>query len=98
MAKRLALAVSIAAVLAPGNVSGQDRSRTVEQFTCKEVMREQGSDRDVAIAFLHGFFLGKSASSKFDLDVLHKQSDAFIERCLDNPAERAIDAMARVKG
>ena len=44
-------------------------------------MRERGPDRDVAIAFLHGFMLGKSGQTRFDLEKLHKESDAFIERC-----------------
>lgn len=33
-------------------------------------MREGGSQRDAAIAFLHGFILGKSGSSKFNLEEL----------------------------
>jgi hypothetical protein len=77
--------------------SAQERPRTVEQYGCKDVMRERGPDRDVAIAFLHGFLLGKSGTNKFDLEILHKQSDAFIERCLENPAEPALEAMIKVK-
>jgi hypothetical protein len=78
--------------------SAQDaKDRTVEQYSCKDIVRESGADRDVAIAFLHGFLLGKSGSSKFNLDVLHKQSGDFIERCLDNLAERALDSMSKVK-
>jgi len=73
------------------------KDRAVEQYLCKDVMRESGANRDVAIAFLHGFLLGKSGSSKFNLDVLHKQSDDFIERCLDNPGEKAVDAAAKVR-
>lgn len=73
-------------------------SRTIEQYTCKDVMREHGANRDVTIAFLHGFLLGKSGGSTFDLDILHKQTSDFIERCLDNPAERAVEAMSKVKG
>jgi HdeA/HdeB family len=61
-------------------------------------MRENGSDRDVAIAFLHGFLLGKSGSAAFNLDTLHKQTNDFIERCLDNPGQKAIDAMSKIKG
>jgi hypothetical protein len=49
------------------------------------------------IAFLHGFLLGKSGSSKFDVEVLTKQTDAFIDRCLSNPDEKASDAMLKVK-
>ena len=73
-------------------------TRTIEQYTCKDVMRESGANRDVAIAFLHGFLLGKSGNSTFDLDVLHKQTSDFIERCLDNPSENALDAMLKIKG
>ena len=29
--------------------------RTVELFTCKDVMREPNTSREVAIAFLHGY-------------------------------------------
>lgn len=74
-----------------------DKNRTIEQYECKDVIRDSGANRDVAIAFLHGFLLGKSGGSSFDLAALHKQSDAFIERCLDNPKEKAVDAMSAVK-
>ena len=78
-------------------VAQDTKDRTVEQYTCKDVMRESGANRDVVIAFLHGFLLGKSGGSKFNVDVLRKQSDDFIERCLDNPAEKAVDAASKVK-
>jgi hypothetical protein len=42
--------------------------------------------------------LGKSGSAKFNPDVLHKQTGDFIERCLTNPNEKAMDAMAMVNG
>ncbi|MGB8117289.1 MAG: HdeA/HdeB family chaperone, partial [Pseudolabrys sp.] len=68
--------------------SAQDsKDRAIEQYTCKDIMRESGASRDVAIAFLRGFLLGKSGTTKFNLDVLHKQSDEFIERCLTNPGQ-----------
>ena len=73
-------------------------TRSIEQYTCKDVMREHGGNRDVTIAFLHGFLLGKSGGSTMDIDLLHKQTSDFIEHCLDNPAERAVDAMSKIKG
>jgi len=73
-------------------------TRTVDQYTCKDVMREHGDNRDVTIAFLHGFLLGKSGSTSFDIDALHKQTSDFIEYCLDHPAEKAVDAMAKIRG
>src|SRR6185436_20718657 len=97
-ARKVALLGSLLCFLGPGPASAQDaKDRSVEQYLCKDVVRESGVDRDVAVAFLHGFLLGKSGSSKFNLDVLQKQSNDFIERCLDNPGERALDAMSKIK-
>ena len=77
--------------------SAQGQSdRTVEQYLCKDVMRESGPDRDSAITFLHAFLLGKSGSSKFNLDVMQRRTDAFIDRCLDKPNEKAVDVMLAV--
>jgi hypothetical protein len=97
--KIVTAAVILLAGLGLGRTSAQGvSSRSIEQYSCKDVMREHGANRDVTISFLHGFLLGKSGSSTFDLDILHKQTSDFIERCLDNPAERAVDAMSKVKG
>ncbi|RTL48294.1 MAG: hypothetical protein EKK40_17440 [Bradyrhizobiaceae bacterium] len=71
--------------------------RSVEQYKCKDILREAGNSRDVAIAFLHGFLLGKSGSSKFNVETLQKQTDAFIERCLDRPQDSAEEVMAQIK-
>jgi hypothetical protein len=99
----LKAAIAIAAVLYAGLTSNLasaqgSKDRTIEQYTCKDIMRESGASRDVAIAFLRGFLLGKSGGTKFNIDVLHKQSDDFIERCLANPDEKAMEAMSRIIG
>jgi hypothetical protein len=79
-------------------VLAQDSNeRTIEQYACKDILRESGSNRDVAIAFLHGFLLGKSSGTKFNLETLKKQTDAFLERCLENPHDKAVDAMMKIK-
>jgi hypothetical protein len=71
--------------------------RTVELFTCKDVMREPNTSREVAIAFLHGYLLGKSGGAKFNVEVLERQTNAFMEECLNNPQSKAADVMANLK-
>lgn len=79
-------------------VMAQDTGvRKVEQYSCKDVMRENGSARDTAVAFLHGFLLGKSGAEEFNLETLTKQTNAFIDLCLDTPAAKAVDIMMKVK-
>lgn len=101
-AYRLRLAALACAILAAGSAFAQDKKqdvgdRTVEQYSCKDVMRESGGNRDVAIAFLHGFMLGKSGGTSFNVETLRKQTDAFIERCLDNPGRKAVEVMTEAK-
>lgn len=92
IAAAIALAAPVAAV-------AQDKGeRTVDQYTCKDVIREAGSSRDTAVAFLHGYLLGKSGEAKFNLETLSKQTDAFIDQCLDNPSSKAADVMTKIKG
>jgi HdeA/HdeB family len=86
------IAASVTAAVA------QDASeRKVEQYSCRDIMREGGTNRDTAIAFLHGFLLGQSGRSSFNLETLTKQTDAFIDHCLDNPNDKAMDAMMKTK-
>jgi hypothetical protein len=82
---------------APNAMAQQDLDRTVEQYSCKDVLRESGASRDVAIAFLHGFLLGKSGTTKFNLDTLRAQTDQFVEACLDKSGAKAIDVMSSIK-
>jgi hypothetical protein len=60
-------------------------------------MRESATDRDITIAFVHSVFVGESGDAKFDPNTRLEQTDAFIERCLDHPDEKALVAMAKVK-
>lgn len=90
-------AVLLGSAMTLSAVAQDEGARKVEQYTCKDVMRESGTTRDTAIAFLHGFLLGKSGSDGFNLEALTKQTDAFIDHCLDNPAQKAKDAMMKVK-
>lgn len=90
--------VILSGVLDMTPVLAQDTNqRTIDQYACKDILRESGSNRDVAIAFLHGFLLGKSGATTFNLETLKKQTDAFLERCLDNPHDKAVDTMMKVK-
>ena len=68
---------------------------TVETYSCRDLLRESASERDVAIAFMHGYILGQSGAPKFDVETLRKQSAVFIERCLDDPRQPALETMRK---
>jgi hypothetical protein len=57
-------------------------SRNMNNYSCKDIMRLAGSDRDIAISFLHGFILGKKGTNEFDTEKLAEATDQFIEHCL----------------
>jgi uncharacterized membrane protein len=63
--------------------------------TCKEVMRLSGSDRDIALAFAHGYVLGKKGTTQYEVDALAQVTDQFIDYCLDNPAANALQSFEK---
>ena len=82
-------------VILPQFAVAQDKADVaVERYTCRDLLRESGSDRDIAVAFLHGYLLGKSGTTAFNVDVLRGQTTVFIERCLDNPQANALTTMS----
>ena len=82
------LGSSLPAVAAENNV------KDINDFTCKTIVRANDFDQDAAIAFMHGYLLGKSGKSTFDSEKLGIASDIFIDACLDNPKSKAIKVLA----
>ena len=94
--RKIALAAGLVA-FAGSAFAQQSQDRTVDQYKCRDVMREAGANRDIAIAFLHGFLLGKSGGQNFNRDVLHTQTQNFLDHCLSNPDGKAVDSMMAVR-
>ena len=97
MRQVMTFAAAAAVAMTAGVAAGQE-ARTVEQYTCKEVMRASGEERDLAIVFLHGYLLGKSGRGSFRPDDLAAATDRFIDHCLDHPKESAVEALRKVAG
>ena len=66
------------------------------EFSCKDVMILSGEDRDISIAFAHGYMLGKNKTTQYEIEKLAKITDAFIYYCLDHPAENALASFEKV--
>lgn len=99
MIRSCSAAIAALAFLAPAAAFAENGSdRSLDQFTCKQVMREGPAVRETSIAFMHGYLLGKSSSVKFNIEKLLKHTDSFIDACLDNPNAKAIDIMAKTGG
>jgi hypothetical protein len=75
------------------NAAAFDRS--LDQFTCKQVMREPPAVREATVAFMHGYLLGRSNTVKFNVETLLKHTDKFIDSCLDNPTAKALEIMTK---
>ena len=74
----------------------QPQKRDLGKFSCKEVMILSGQDRDIALAFAHGYVLGKKGTTAYDLDALAKVTDKFLDYCLDNPKANALASFEKI--
>jgi hypothetical protein len=87
------LALSVGAT---STAAAQD-VKNIDDYSCKDIMRAGGDERDLAITFLHGYLLGKSGTVSFRPDDLAQATDRFVEHCLDNPGDTAVKALAASK-
>ncbi len=94
---RVATAVSMTALLSvAATAADKPEMEDLSAFSCKQVMILSGEDRDISVAFAHGYMLGKNDTTKYEIDKLAKITDAFIDYCLDHPTENALASFEKV--
>jgi len=49
-----------------------------------------GEDREIAMALLHGYRLGKKNTTQYVTEVLAEATDSFMDYCLDHPMDNAL--------
>ena len=69
--------------------------RDFKDNKCKDIMIVSGEDREIAIAFAHGYMLGKKNTTRYVPEVLAKATDSFMDYCLDHPADNALEAFEK---
>ena len=80
-----------------GMAAGEDEAvKDLTAYSCKDVMRLSGTDRDVAIGVLHAYLLGKKGATTYNVEKLAEATDRFIDHCLDNPNDKALATMGRL--
>ena len=94
------IAVLLVASLFLGSFSAlAANSSDMQDFSakkCKDVMRMSGRDRDIALAFVHGYRLGKMDKTQYNVDALAQITDKFTEHCLDHPGDNALQSFEKV--
>jgi hypothetical protein len=96
---RFAAILSVTALLlgtAATMAAEPSKPRDLNDFLCKDVMILSGLDRDLSISFVHGYMLGKNKTTQYEIDKLAKITDAFLDYCLDHPAEKALASFEKV--
>ena len=73
----------------------EDQHGDVSNYQCREFLLASGDERDLAIMFLQGYFVGKSGKTTYDRDHLARATDRFLEMCLDTPDEKVIVVMEK---
>ncbi len=89
----IVFAVALCVAASSVSFAADKPQKDLNNFTCKDIMRFSGDHRDIALAFMHGYRLGKKGTSVYSSEQLGDASDRFIEYCLDNPTAKAVTAM-----
>ncbi len=70
--------------------------KDLNEFLCKDVMRLSGSERENALALVHGYRLGKMNTTQYEIEALAAITDKFIDHCLDNPNDNALATFEKI--
>ena len=70
--------------------------KDLNEFLCKDVMRLSGSERENALALVHGYRLGKMNTTQYEIETLSDLTDRFIDYCLDNPNDKALASFEKL--
>jgi hypothetical protein len=70
--------------------------KDLSEFLCKDVMRLSGSERENALALIHGYRLGKMNTTQYEIENLSDLTDRFIDYCLDNPNDKALASFEKL--
>lgn len=93
-------AVAFTALACAGGALAADPSSSatsdLRSSSCKDLMRLSGADRDIALAFVHGYALGKKGTTRYDVGVLSEITDQFLDYCLDHPSENALQSFEKI--
>lgn len=90
---RFLIALAVVTFFLPSMSIAQEDNPDISAFTCKDIMRISGPDRDLAIALMHGYLLSEKETTSFSTEALAGASEEFVESCLDNPTAKALETL-----
>jgi hypothetical protein len=79
------------ALMTLSTVAGAQTSRSVRDLstvTCKEIMGADDRERELSMAYMHGYINGKANRTTLDLDKNAAITDKVREYCLSNPTAK----------
>lgn len=90
--------VAVALIMGSTGVvfANTDVSKDLTSSACKDLMRFSGEDRVIALAFAHGYWLGKKGTTIYKPGKLGEATDELIETCLDNPNANALKTLGDI--
>ncbi len=103
--KQIVLAATMALSLLPvGAVVAAEKEAadtgvtyTIDEVTCRQLLRMSGDSRDFTVVFLHGFVSGKKSELVFDAVPLTEATDKAIDICIDNPDGKLLSAFEKAR-
>lgn len=73
----------------------QENTVDISKLTCKELMSGDDSDREVGMAFYHGFLAGKKNNQVLNVSEMGSTTDKVKDYCLSNPTSTVMDAFTK---
>jgi len=95
MKKMVSILILGAVLAATPALAEEGKTVDIGKLTCKELMSGNDSDREIGMAFYHGFLTGKKNNMVINLHEMSAKTDRVKDYCLSNPTGTVMDAFAK---
>ncbi|MEM1021896.1 MAG: HdeA/HdeB family chaperone [Sphingomonadales bacterium] len=75
------------------DADSQSETIDISAALCRDMLLMSGLDRDVGIAFMHGYIVGQMGDTVIYPEKLTASVGAFLDTCLDDPNANALEKL-----
>jgi len=89
----ISILLSLPMAILAGEKESKPDVADINDYDCRDILLANGAERDLAIMFVQGFYVGKSGKTTYDRNKLAGATDKFLDLCIDKPDAKVLATM-----
>jgi hypothetical protein len=83
------------AMISTGASAAENKTWDIGQVLCKDIMIRGDRERELAMAYYHGYLDGKANATTLDVNAKAALTDKVMEHCVSNPNDTLLSVFSK---